>query len=404
MEQKHLDEDSFFTEEFIDEDDLLKSSKYDFPDERIDPFADEPKQDKVKKEKKEDRNTDKIENLVKKDKKYDIPKENKSAANKTGSKPVGIKEVKPAFEKKDEKKDKSKEEPVVKSSEKKEERKEDKKESSAKTEKASSKPELFDPWKEEKNSGEGLFKEASTWKAITGIMLILLIFSILTGGFKFSEPTGGAAIPIQDADDAVLNYVNTNLLQFPYVAELEGSEEVSGLYKVGLSVAGQQVDSYVTKDGKLFFPQGFDMTKSLLDEENSDIGSSDTSKEEDEKLGSSIVGEEVVEPPGEVNPDEGSQADSSADSSVEEVSLVLLNAKRWVFTPNRIEVNKGNTIQLHIVPEDLAFTFSMPELNIEKEINGRTLIEFKADQAGEFTFSCSSCDEWRGMSGKLVVK
>ena len=390
MEQKHLDEDSFFTEEFIDEDDLLKSSKYDFPDERIDPFADEPR-DKVKKE---ERKTDKTESPAKKDKKYEAPGENKNAGFKAGSKAAGVKEVKLSPEKKD-----KKEEIAVKANEKREERKEEKKENSVKTEKvSSSKPELFDPWKEEKDSGESLFKEASTWKAITGIMLILLIFSILTGGFKFSEPTAGVVIPIKDAEGAVLNYVNTNLLQFPYVAELESSEEAGSLYKVGLSVAGQQVDSYVTKDGKLFFPQGFDITKPL-EGANSDA-SSDTGKEEDEDLGSSIVGEEVVEQPENTNPDEVSKA----DGSVEQVALVLLNAKKWVFTTNRIEVNKGDKIQLHIVPEDLAFTFSIPELNIEKEINGRTLLELTADKAGEFTFSCSSCEEWRGMSGKLVVK
>ena len=41
--------------------------------------------------------------------------------------------------------------------------------------------------------------------------------------------------------------------------EIESSAEENGLYKVSLSVAGQSVDSYITKDGSLFFPQGFEI-------------------------------------------------------------------------------------------------------------------------------------------------
>ena len=376
MEQKQLDEvdDSFFTEEFIDEDDLAKYNKYDFPDEKIDPFA-EDKRDRGSYKREEKK-------VLEKFPRKKPVEEQKSTPKSISSKPIIAKEIKP-LEKKDlkdtERKEKKKEEPKQNS--------EDKKVKADNI--SSSKPELFDPWKEEKDSGEGLFKEASTWKAITGIMIILLIFSVFTDGFKFSQPTG-AAVSIKDAEKTVLDYVNNNLLQVPFVAELQGSEDTGDLYKIQLLVAGQEIDSYVTKDGKLFFPQGFDITKPLAEEV---LDSVEVESSNQPNVDVPIVSEEVIVP-----------EETDVVSSTEEVSLVLLNAKRWVFTPNRVEVRKGNIVQLNIVPEDLDFTFSIPGLNIETEVKGKTVIEFKADEEGEFPFTCQSCEEWRGMNGKLVVK
>ena len=115
------------------------------------------------------------------------------------------------------------------------------------------------PWGEEE--GSGLFKQTSTWKALTGITLVLLALSIFTQGFNFAEtsPTGAVAVTLGEAEGKALDYVNSQLLQPPFVATIDSSEELDNLYKIVLSVAGQTVDSYVTKDGKFFFPQGFDI-------------------------------------------------------------------------------------------------------------------------------------------------
>ena len=108
----------------------------------------------------------------------------------------------------------------------------------------------INPW-EDDNKSSGLFKEASTWKALTGIALVLLVLSLFTQGFNFSEKstvTGAATVTLQEAEQKVLTYVNTQLLQAPFQAEVQSSEELDTLYKVTLAVAGQTVDSYVTKD------------------------------------------------------------------------------------------------------------------------------------------------------------
>ena len=44
-------------------------------------------------------------------------------------------------------------------------------------------------------------------------------------------------------------------------AKLEGIEEANGMYKIKLVVNGQEMESYISKDGKLLFPQVVDLTK-----------------------------------------------------------------------------------------------------------------------------------------------
>lgn len=121
----------------------------------------------------------------------------------------------------------------------------------------------IDPWEDEPKESN-MFTSVGTWKAIAGIAVILLVFSIFTQGFNFdqsatdNEITGASVITLSEAEQKVVTYVNTNLLQGPFEATVFSSEETQNLYKVTLNVAGQTVDSYMTKDGELFFPQGFD--------------------------------------------------------------------------------------------------------------------------------------------------
>lgn len=249
-----------------------------------------------------------------------------------------------------------------------------------------------DPWKPE--APPEASSDGTVWKVMTGILVVLLIASVFTYGFRFGNNglTGGSVITLAQAEDKALSYVNTNLLQPPFVATVEKSEDAGNLYKVTLAVAGQNIDSYITKDGKLFFPQGFDTTLSLQDQRAQEKGS----ELPEEKTTEIEIPEESAEtvPPEETTPPE----------SAEPQTEFTITAKKWLFTPNKITVPFREEITFTIEPKDIEFTFSLPAFNIKKEVKDTTIVTFTADKKGTFPFLCSSCEEFRGMSGTLVVE
>ncbi len=276
---------------------------------------------------------------------------------------------------------------------------------------------VYDHWEDDEEPASGGF----FWKVLTGILVILLVVSVFTQGFNFGkgdQVTGAASLSISEAEDKALDYVNNNLLQSPFVAELEDSADVGNLYQVTLSVAGQKVDSYITKDGKLFFPQGFDTSVDLSDKS----GKTDSDSKND------LEPETAAEPDTETTTPSADSADlpettetvateettetTETEIKPTEVESVLtgetkeftLDAKKWLFNPNELTVNQGDKVKLTITSSDLVFTFAVPEFGVEKEVSGTALVEFTADKAGKFGFECSSCEDWRGMAGTLTVK
>src|SRR3989344_2995396 len=111
---------------------------------------------------------------------------------------------------------------------------------------------------------ESMFSTISTWRFVAVIMLALLIASIFTSGFQFGGATGAAvANPItkDEATTKAVEFINNNLLADGGVtAELVSSEDRGDLFEVKLTILGQPYSSYITKDGKLLFPQGIDLT------------------------------------------------------------------------------------------------------------------------------------------------
>ena len=542
MEQKQLDdmEDSFFGDEFIEE------------EVQISPVKQEKTKKKVDTKKVKD-----IKNVAKK------------------SAPVEDTVVEPKVEIIHEDKADVKDEKEVKFeyADKKEEFKE-----SAKVETTPT----IDPWEDD---SEETKKGSSTWKLIAGILLVLLVASIYTNGFGLADTATGAELSMSEAEVKVLDYVNTNLLQAPFVAEVSASEDVGTLYKVTLSVAGQEVESYITKDGSLFFPQGFDVNDVIvaqgdvkldvsIDDDaikgdvnapvtiiefsdfecpfcgkyiaetypqivedyvntgkvryvfrdfpldfhpeaqkaaeaaecageqgmywemhdylfaNQDyLGVSylkgfakdlkldtdkfdeclDSGSMEEEVLADLIEGqsygisgtpaffingkmisgaqpyevfaqeieaalsengeevEVVVEEPVEAEeliievPEEEIVVDEVVEvvevveepvvdePVAEEVQVgsdvsVVVDAKKWLFNPEEVKVSVGDKVKMTIVPTGLDFTFAIPSLGVSKEVSGNTVVEFIANKAGTFEFKCASCEDWRGMTGELIVE
>lgn len=82
-------------------------------------------------------------------------------------------------------------------------------------------------------------------------------------------------------------------------------------------------------------------------------------------------------------------------------------AKKYSFTPSRLEVKKGDTIEITLTSSDVEHGFRIPPFNVDEKIaHGESkTFSFVADQEGEFPFSCSVyCGSGHGdMAGLLVV-
>lgn len=85
-----------------------------------------------------------------------------------------------------------------------------------------------------------------------------------------------------------------------------------------------------------------------------------------------------------------------------------ITAKNWEFVPSTITVNEGDTVKLKITSTQGTHGFRLPDFGINEILEpGNTVeVEFVADKAGTFAFSCSvPCGSGHGrMSGQLIVK
>jgi len=88
------------------------------------------------------------------------------------------------------------------------------------------------------------------------VIIVVLIAALLMNGLPFGN------LSEKDATAKVESFVNTELLsgQGGATVKILGSE--GNLYHLEITYQGQKIDSYMTKDGKKFFPQVFEMASS----------------------------------------------------------------------------------------------------------------------------------------------
>lgn len=92
------------------------------------------------------------------------------------------------------------------------------------------------------------------------IPLAIIIAGVLISGFLFYlKLSQEKALSPKEAAEKAINYINQNLLQPGMTASLVSTTEENGFYKLRLKIGNDEFDSYVTKDGKFFFPQGYNL-------------------------------------------------------------------------------------------------------------------------------------------------
>ncbi|MEK6922447.1 MAG: hypothetical protein AABX08_01450 [Nanoarchaeota archaeon] len=99
------------------------------------------------------------------------------------------------------------------------------------------------------------FKKMQFWQFLSVIFLVLFIVSLFFIG-------GSGGITKTEARNKVQSYVDT-VLAGRVVANVGEASAEGNLYLVPISIAGQNINSYITKDGRLFFPSGVEIDSIL---------------------------------------------------------------------------------------------------------------------------------------------
>lgn len=88
--------------------------------------------------------------------------------------------------------------------------------------------------------------------------IILVIILVIIGFFSFKKPTIVDLTPDQAKVQAE-TFINKFLMQNGNKATVKDITTEYGLYKLKIDIVSSAVDSYLTKDGKLFFPQALNI-------------------------------------------------------------------------------------------------------------------------------------------------
>ncbi len=87
--------------------------------------------------------------------------------------------------------------------------------------------------------------------------------------------------------------------------------------------------------------------------------------------------------------------------------VIRVTARRFVFTPNEIELKKGEPVVFELATEDVFMGFNVPDLKVRSDIvPGKVMrLALTPERTGTFPFLCDVfCgDGHETMSGKIVV-
>jgi len=100
-------------------------------------------------------------------------------------------------------------------------------------------------------------------KFLIPIAIVIAALIIAQGLYYFSKEKVPGALSSEEAAQKAIDYISSVALEGQIAASLLEVTEESGLYKIRLEIEEQEYESYVTKDGKLLFPQGTDISEEI---------------------------------------------------------------------------------------------------------------------------------------------
>lgn len=103
---------------------------------------------------------------------------------------------------------------------------------------------------------------------------IIVVGLLIAGAIIFTNNSCkiDGSLSADAATEKVLSFLNDNLLQEGQEAEAVETLDENGVFKVKFSVAGEEVEWMVSKDGKILFPQMIDIEEYLSEIEQRESG------------------------------------------------------------------------------------------------------------------------------------
>ena len=96
-------------------------------------------------------------------------------------------------------------------------------------------------------------------KASSKITPIVLVVALIIIGFISFSPSMKKSVSKEKASTIAEEFINSYLMEPGSKASIVSVTEEYGLYKIEVDITSSVVDSYLSKDGKLFFPQALNI-------------------------------------------------------------------------------------------------------------------------------------------------
>jgi len=112
------------------------------------------------------------------------------------------------------------------------------------------------------------FKRLAQSETFTKIVLPIILVAVLAIiGFATFSGSQGKTVKPEDAKKIAENFINDFLMMPGSKAKVTEVTEEYNLYKIKVDITSDVVESYLSKDGKMFFPQAFNI-KEMEEEMN----------------------------------------------------------------------------------------------------------------------------------------
>lgn len=100
-------------------------------------------------------------------------------------------------------------------------------------------------------------------------ILALAVIGLVAFQFSGKSALNSDELSSKEATGIALNFINEKMLPPGTAASLAGAISEKAVYQFNLEIGGEEFPSYISKDGKLLFPQAIDLEEVLAAEEAS---------------------------------------------------------------------------------------------------------------------------------------